>query len=131
MYAWIIDQDHLWEEDGSFGPSESGITGPRDAPDWACDMLRDHTYHRRQGKGPNGESVQQFTFKMHDDDGELYYTGRMLTDEIETIEPAGWNGGPLSSVSEAACFGPLGDFGTPNAGATLIEYLGHPEMDVG
>ena len=40
-------------------------------------------------------------FKMFDDDGELYYEGYMLGENE---------------------FGPLEDFGMPNAGCTRIEY---------
>lgn len=43
-------------------------------------------------------------FRMLDDDGEHYYTGFYL--------------GPHDGTE----FGPLDDFGTPNAGATSIEY---------
>ena len=40
-------------------------------------------------------------FRMRDDDNELYYEGR----------------------AHEEYFGPLDDFGTPNAGATTIQYL--------
>lgn len=46
-----------------------------------------------------------FAFRMKDDDGEIYYEGRFLGDE----------------KSEDA-FGPLDDFGMPDAGCTSIEY---------
>ena len=42
-----------------------------------------------------------FQFRMYDDDGILYYEGYSLCDSD---------------------FGPLDDFGTPNAGATEIRY---------
>lgn len=41
-------------------------------------------------------------FRMYDDDGELYYEGRS---------------------GDSSDFGPLDDFGMPNAGATRIDYL--------
>jgi hypothetical protein len=59
-----------------------------------------------------GEGV---TFTMYDDDGIPYYTGRVVADEMD----------------EAACYGPLGDFGLPNAGAVSIRYPDHPEYDCG
>lgn len=43
-------------------------------------------------------------FRMYDDDGELYYEGRYLGDDSEDM------------------FGPLDDFGMPNAGAVRIDY---------
>jgi hypothetical protein len=48
-------------------------------------------------------------FAMYDDDGELYYRGRIWT----AAEPG-----------TEADFGPLDDFGTPNAGCTEIRYGG-------
>jgi hypothetical protein len=38
---------------------------------------------------------------------------------------------PDEGDTEAACYGPLGDFGRPNAGCVEIRYPGHPEMDCG
>lgn len=46
-------------------------------------------------------------FRMKDDDGELYYEGVMVV---------------LPEDGDEADFRPLSDFGTPNAGATSIEY---------
>ena len=53
---------------------------------------------------------------MYDDDGELYYGGRLMTDE---------------GATESACVGPLIDYGQPAAGCTSICYPGHPGMDCG
>jgi hypothetical protein len=89
-YAWIITRDYLAEEDGGLMP-EKGTTGPRDAPDAMLAQLA-------AGEGT--------PFRLYDDDGELYYDGRLIGD----------------SESEDA-FGPLDDFGRPNAGATEIRYL--------
>lgn len=50
-------------------------------------------------------------FRMFDDDGILYYEGITASAEPD---------------SEEACFGPLDDFGRPNAGATRIDLL-NPE----
>lgn len=96
-YAWIITAEHLGDE-----PDAVGITGPSNAPQDLLDRLK-------AGEGD--------TFKMYDDDGILYYTGRGLSADDE------WD--------EDACYGPLGDFGMPNAGAVLIEWPGHGDRDCG
>ncbi len=49
------------------------------------------------------------TFKMYDDDGVFYYQGRVVADADE-------------EESEETLFGPLDDFGLPNAGAVIIKY---------
>jgi hypothetical protein len=105
-YAWVITKDHLADEEMTrvghpSGASEAGVIGPRNAPTELITRLK------------NGEGD---TFKMFDDDGILYYTGRGLS---------------LNEWDEDACYGPLGDFGTPNAGAVLIEWPGHNERDCG
>lgn len=46
-------------------------------------------------------------FRMLDDDGEVMYEGRS------------------ASCDDEDAFGPLDDFGEPNAGATRIDYLRH------
>ena len=54
--------------------------------------------------GPGGGDFslpRTFAFRMYCDDGELMYEGRSSDQD----------------------FGPLEDFGTPNAGATEIRYL--------
>lgn len=65
--------------------------------------------------GPRGVSQEQLEqlyagegepFRMFDDDRTLVYEGRFLGD----------------ATSEEA-FGPLEDFGTPDAGCTYIEYM--------
>ena len=100
-YAWVITKDHLWR-DGDTGASDVGTMGPSDAPAELVERLN-------KGEGD--------TFKMYDDDRELYYTGRGLTLDDE------WD--------ENACYGPLGDFGKPNAGAVTIEWPGHRDRDCG
>lgn len=62
--------------------------------------------------------LDTYRFTMRDDDKILYYTGRMITDERD-------------NVSDEACYGPLGDFGAPNAGCIEITYPGHKDMDCG
>ncbi len=89
-YAWIIDIDHLPDLCSPEGTNYNavGVRGPHDAGDNALCTLAD-------GFGEQ--------FRIYDDDGELYYTGRIAGD-YEGFEP-------------------LDDFGGPNAGATDIKYL--------
>lgn len=105
-YAWIIDTDHLAE--GPDDHSDAGRTGPS----------RAHPEHRKYlsgyGQVPLPVDAQVYRFEMRDDDGELYYTGRLLTTEGET---------------ERAIFGPLHDYGMPGAGCTTIRYPGRKGLD--
>lgn len=122
-YAWIIDVDHLAEpgaSEGSWADNAATVVGPGNANPEMLRFLRDAGTAAAQGTvviDGRTERVKAYRFKMFDDDGELYYTGRMVT----------FPNGP----SEEACYAPLGDFGTPNAGATEIRYPGHPDMDCG
>lgn len=102
-YAWLITKDHLF--DGATNqtanpewqmPDEAGTTGPSDATPEQLAALADNQGH---------------VFRMYDDDGILYYSGRMVGDPSEYSD------------------GPLRDFGGPNAGAVLIKWAGHPEWD--
>jgi hypothetical protein len=79
-YAWIVTQDHLDDK-------KVEVIGPSNASPEQIEEL----------KAGAGE-----TFKMYDDDGELYYTGRIIGDYCG--------------------FEPLDDYGEPNAGATEIKY---------
>lgn len=117
-YAWIIDQDHLTGPGGEFyrpEDDEKGIVGPHNAdiPRWrlsdydqskAC-LLANYQHHHQ--------------FRMYDDDGELYYTGTLY-----------WNG-EADQLTEEQAYGPLGDYGMPNAGAVEIRYTGRKEWDCG
>lgn len=109
-YAWVIDKDHLAEEQlqtgGKVDDYAVGIVGPSAAPDRMVERLH--------GMDPGEPGWETFTFELYDDDNILYYTGRMITDE-----------GP----SEPACAGPLSDFGLGYAGCTSVRYPGHPDMD--
>lgn len=82
--AWVIDKDHIGDSNAKPGTLQNavGLVGPR-------------SY-----KGDGSELGCKF--RMHDDDGELYYEGRS---------------------GDGSDFGPLDDFGMPNAGATRISYL--------
>lgn len=101
-YGWIINKDYLADQLGD-DYDDTGVMGPRNISEkMEADL--------KAGKG--------YTFYMYDDDGERYYKGRAIWD----AEDEG---------SEEACFGPLDDFGRPNAGCTLIKWHGHPEWDCG
>lgn len=96
-YSWIITHDHLsTKHDSDYAV---GITGPSNAP---ADLLE-----RLQ----NGEGR---TFRLYDDDQELYYTGRGLWDGEDT---------------ENAAYGPLGDFGASYAGCTQIKWHNRPDLN--
>lgn len=88
-YGWIITEDHTEEGNG-----DAGTIGPRD-----IDTRIELELHRGHGRA----------FRMYDDDGELYYSGRII------------GHGTYPDLGEEA-FRPLDDFGTPNAGATEIRY---------
>lgn len=101
-YAWIIDKDHLATRPDD--RDDKGTMGPRNAPQDMLDQLNSDPKAGRQ-------------FKIYDDDGELYYTGRILGVVLDdTIYRDG------TPEGERADFGPLWDFGTPNAGAVEIRY---------
>jgi hypothetical protein len=92
-YAWQIDRDFLAEEaypeDGYVG-----LQGPRNAPANLLFLLS------------NGGGV---AFRIRDDDGEVYYIGRIVFADPD-------------DRSDEAEFGPLYDFAGPNDGATEIQY---------
>lgn len=96
-YAWIITEDHLADEGAPEGTNANavGIIGPSTASEEDIARLK-------AGEGR--------TFKMYDDDTELYYTGRLVVS------------GGMTYDDEEACFGPLDDYGTPNAGAVMIRW---------
>jgi len=83
--SWIIDTDHIAEPDAKPGTNSNavGVMGPHGT-----------TY------GPDAPELKH-RFRMYDDDGELYYSGR---------------------CTEPDTFDPLDDYGTPNAGCTSIQF---------
>lgn len=89
-YGWIIDTDHLWTRGQR---NEAGTRGPRNLPDDIAAELSS----RRKGR----------KFRMYDADGELYYSGRIITRDDSGSEDD---------------FAPLDEFGKPNAGCTEIRY---------
>lgn len=92
-YAWIIDVDHT--EDAGSEHNEMGTTGPN----WASD---EHVAKLTANLGFGR------MFRMYDADGELYYSGRLIDGRDDR---------------DVEWFGPLDDFGRPNAGCTSIEYF--------
>ena len=98
--AFIIDQD-LITRPGDL--SDKGVTGPRDITTEDLERLA------------KGEGTK---FKMYDDDGILYYKGRILLEEMD-FQAHTQRYGPYSNELE---FQPLDCFGGPNAGCTMIKY---------
>lgn len=96
--AWIIDTDHLADD----GHTDAGITGPSTAPDNLLARLA------------AGEGVK---FKMYDDDGELYYTGRIIAQAEDGTDQR-------FDTCGDEFYRPLGDFGGPGAGCVAIKFKG-------
>lgn len=115
-YAWIITKVNT-KDLGADSANEMGVYGPGHATDEQIRMLI-------EGQG--------FKFRLLDDDGIWYYHGHIIfTDPTDSpLTPiAGisehWkNPYVVSGLTgdESADFGPLYDFGTPNAGCTDIQY---------
>ena len=95
-YGWIIDRDHLAYDLGSVDHDDrddTGTIGPRNI----------YPSIKAQLRAGEGEK-----FRMYDDDGELYYEGRIV------FHP--------DYEAPDMQFEPLDDFGMPNAGCTTIKY---------
>jgi hypothetical protein len=92
-YGWVITVDKNADELEPVGTNSNakGMMGPSNIPE-------DLRLRLEQGEG--------ITFKMYDDDGNLYYIGRIIT----------------NGENDEQLFAPLDDFGMPNAGATEIKY---------
>ena len=86
-YAWIITRDHLWPMEGLDIPSRVGTCGP-------------------SGATPEQARTKGRAWRVRDDDGEVYYSGRIWAAERGSEDD----------------FGPLDDFGGPDAGAVEIQY---------
>lgn len=99
--AWIIDTDHLFEPGD--GTGAVGVTGPGNAPTVLLERL---VNNRKAG----------VTFRIFDDDGELYFTGRIIALNEDGTEQT------AASCGEEF-FRPLWDYGTPDSGATEIRYF--------
>lgn len=91
-YAWLITKDLLSDK----GPwCVAGRSGPGDAPEALREALE-------AGKG--------HVFTLHDDDGDAYCTGRLVTS---------------GRIGTKHYFAPLDDFGTGSLGCTSIRWEGH------
>jgi len=105
-YAWRISRDVLFGKDDPDFPreqwSQAGTEGPRNAPDSMLEVLRH----------PKINAAKVHEFRMLDDDGTLYYVGHLMTAD----------GASPWAMDEESVFGPLDDFGRPNAGAVEIQY---------
>lgn len=108
MTAWIItrdriadDRDKLENPNGGCNAYARGLMGPAGISD-------DDKARLIAGEGS--------PFRMKDDDGILYYEGRILEKSSVTDE---YESGFWGKDSELA---PLDNFGSPNAGCTQIEY---------
>jgi hypothetical protein len=114
-YGWIITKDRLFE-DGGFDQSDVGVVGPS------------NIHPELEARLNKGEGIR---FRMKDDDGEVYYEGKIVFSEpVEVTRYIPRDGIQFSrvpitdSVPEEG-FGPLNDFGMPNAGCTTIEFWAH------
>lgn len=101
-YAWVIDKSYI-EDDvpiERMGVQKSEgfeeVAGPHDAtPEQLADARKIGT-----------------PFAIYDDDGVLYYRGKFV----------GYDTSPRDGYTSEWAFGPLDDFGAPNAGAVTIKY---------
>ena len=103
-YGWIIDKDHITDDLGSVdhpARNDVGTIGPHNILPSIQNQLIATT---------NG-----MKFRMLDDDGELYYEGRLIFH-------------PKYDAPDMQ-FEPLDDFGMPNAGCTEIQYKSDPEIN--
>lgn len=101
-YAWVITQDKISAPDFT---SAVGVTGPYDpAPDLLTRV--------QAGEGE--------MFRILDDDGIHYLTGRVLARD----RPANGVRGEEQKYPavDEMYLRPLDDFGTPSYGATTIQY---------
>lgn len=107
-YAWIITEDKI--DDGN----SLGICGPGDAPDdlWVTD----------DDDMVVGVVGKTWTFRLYDDDGIHYFTGKLVTKEID---PEADESGP-----NGALMAPLSDYGEA-FGCSRISWHGKPEWEIG
>lgn len=100
-YAWIIDKDCNPEPGAAPGTNLNAVG-------MTGPRNADPALLARLAAGEGAK------FRMSDDDDEVYYEGRILNTDPGSEED----------------FGPLDDFGMPNAGAASIEYLTDGEWKV-
>ena len=105
-HAWTITRDHLADPDQR---GDKWRTGPGAATARQLAML--------PAGAPPAEGYERHVFRMYDDDGELYYTGRAIFRPDDHM------------ALEDALPAPLLDFGAPAAGCTRITWDGHPDWE--
>lgn len=111
-YVWVITHVNT-KEIGEDCADEIGTAGPWDTTSEEIERAK------KDG----------VTFRMLDDDGIWYYRGKIWFDGIERPQISKYSR-PADNYyictgmggDEMQEFGPLNDFGTPNAGCTSIEY---------
>lgn len=111
-YGWLITKDRLADPGDEPGTSLNavGVKGPSDITP------------ELEARLDAGEGLR---FKLYDDDGEHYYTGRLVADcELApvAVDSPHFRRPICGGVMPEEAFGPLWDFGSPNAGATEIRY---------
>lgn len=97
--GWIIDKDLLFEAEPEEGEELNFVP--------LFNPLRDEAGTVGPGDGTDDTSLMTVPFRLYDDDGELFYEGRMT---------------PKCFDHFGEC-DPLHAFGMPNAGATELRYL--------
>lgn len=98
-YGWIITQDQVSTPDEK---SAVGVLGPRNITPAIQARLVALLKLSAILMPPAMAAQGVVPFRMYDDDGEFYYAGLMMGDDLQLFEP-------------------LDDYGTPNAGATRID----------
>lgn len=104
--AWTITRDHLEDADQT---GSKWTSGPSNISERQSAMLT--------AGAPLVDGYERHVFRMYDDDGILYYTGR-------AVFPA-----EAQAFSDEPLVAPLYQFGAPDAGATLITWQGHPDWE--
>jgi hypothetical protein len=104
---WEITQDFIdTDAVGTAGPGRFEM--PTDGWPVTVDMAQ---------FGPVPPTGPWRYFRLFDDDGELYYEGRIFIRSDVLSEELGYD------TLERAEFAPLWNFGQPSAGCTMISYL--------
>jgi len=105
MKVWKIDADILAVGAIGTNPNHAGTWGNENGTCLIRDGKVRGVTHKDESNCPAGDDILTVRFRIKDDDGELYYEGRMTAE--------------LSGSDEV--FRPLNDFATPNDGATSLE----------
>ena len=111
-YAWVITHVNT-KEIGMDCADEVGMMGPRDITPEQLEKAK----------------TEGNTFRMLDGDGIWYYRGKIWFEGISQPTISKYSRPVDNYYISAGCggdemqeFGPLTDFGTPNAGCTDIQY---------